>query len=258
LKTERPYILVTNDDGINSPGILALVEAMEKIGDVAVVAPERQQSAMSSALTLHYPLKVKSHNHNNQFFGYSVDGTPSDCVKMAVNSLLKRKPDLVVSGINHGQNTSINVLYSGTVSGAIEGIIAGIPSIAFSSSSHDHGTNLDSCKYYAEMITRRFIEIENRDNLLLNVNIPDMDKESLRGVKVCRLSDSRWADRYEKRNDPFGNTYYWFAGSFIIEGDDEETDDVAIQKGFVTLTPLKISFTDFDSIGKLKDFEQIV
>ncbi len=250
-------ILITNDDGINSPGIEALAQTASNFGEVTVFAPDRQQSAVSSALTINRPIKVHKFYKNREFFGYAVDGTPADCVKIALTTLLEEKPDLILSGINHGKNTSINVMYSGTVAAAIEGVMAGINSIAFSITSHSLNVPLRDAQSYAEMIIESVVSRHWDNKILLNVNIPSIDHKKLNGIRVTRLAKSYWNDWFEKRHDPFGNEYYWFAGDYISSTHDPETDDTAIDDGYVSVTPLKILFDDADTIKKIKFVENL-
>lgn len=250
-------ILVTNDDGIDSPGIYALANAMREIGEVVVAAPDRQQSAVGHALTVARPLRVTKVKRNGTLFGYAIDGSPSDCVKIALSNLLEETPDLVISGINHGQNTAINILYSGTVAAATEGMLAGIPSIAISLASHDTSLPLDAASEYAIKIAKKLLESNLKPNFLLNVNVPAIPRSEIRGIKVTKHSSSYWKDTYEMRLDPFGRKYYWFAGEYCIENsDDLETDDAALAKGFVTITPVHFDFTKYDLLDKLSNFEE--
>ena len=241
---KRPLILITNDDGINAPGIEILKNSLENIGEVIVVAPDTQRSAVSSALTISKPLRVNKFYKNGMFFGYSVDGNPTDCVKLALSNLLDRKPDLVVSGINHGKNTSINVLYSGTVAGATEGILAGINSIAISYSSHALNTDLDFSGQYCLTLARNLLNNHQRRKVLLNVNVPNLPTDEVKGVRLTRLSSSKWNDRYERRHDPFGNEYYWFAGEYQITEADIDTDDGAVEAGYISVSPISLNLYD--------------
>ncbi len=253
----KPYILITNDDGINSPGIDILYNSLFEFADVVIVAPDSQKSAVSSMLTINKPLRVNRFYKNNSFFGFSVDGTPADCVKLALSTLLEKKPDLVVSGINHGKNTSINVLYSGTVAGATEGYLAGINSIAISHCSHSLSSDLSYTSYLISKLARNLLNYNGIDRILLNVNVPDLEFHQVKGVKITKLSNSRWEDKYEKRADPFGNTYYWFAGSYIISSNETDTDDGAVENDYVSVTPIHPVLYD-DSLHDLEnilDFE---
>ncbi|MBS4001429.1 MAG: 5'/3'-nucleotidase SurE [Desulfobulbaceae bacterium] len=250
-------ILVTNDDGINSPGLEVLARAASKFGKVAIFAPDRQQSAVSSALTINRPLKVQKYFKNKEFYGYAVDGTPADCVKMALTTLLDFKPDLILSGINHGKNTSINVMYSGTVAAAVEGVMAGINSIAFSITSHSLYVEMKAAEEYAVKIIESVVSRSWDTKILLNVNIPAIEAGSIKGIRVTKLAKSYWNDWFERREDPFGNEYFWFAGDYITSDHDKETDDTAIEDDFVSVTPLKFLFDDVDTIKKIKFVESL-
>ena len=258
MKYKRPKILVTNDDGISSPGLEALVEGLKTIGDVIVVAPDRQQSAVSSSLTIHKPIKVLKHYKNEEFYGWAVEGTPTDCVKLALFSLLDYKPDLVVSGINHGRNTSINVLYSGTVSGAIEGLLMGINSIAISHISHNTKKDMQVCADISVKLAIELLKITDGEGILLNVNVPDLMDSDIKGLKIAHLSNSQWIDKFEKRQDPQGNNYYWFTGDYIIHDTDPNADDLALKAGYITVTPIKINFTDSQKMTELKYLENLI
>lgn len=249
-----PLILVTNDDGIDSNALYLLVNELKQIARVVVVAPDHQQSAVGHMLTISKPLRVNKFFRDGEIFGYSVNGSPSDCVKLAISSILERKPDLLVSGINYGQNTSINILYSGTVAAATEGCLAGIPSIAISLSTYD--LNYD-CSFAAQL-SRSIIEqlcFQSKIKFnLLNINIPAIPKNQIRGIKFTRCSNSYWNDKYERRVDPFGREYFWFAGEYVSK-DDEESDDWAIRNGYVSITPISFNFTDFKLLEQMKKIE---
>ena len=215
MKEKKIKILVTNDDGIDSPGIYALVCMLKKIGDVIVVAPDRQQSAVGHALSVSNPLRVTPFHRDGKMFGYAINGTPSDCVKLAFSSLMDDLPDLVVSGINHGRNTSINILYSGTVSAATEGMLLGIPSIAVSLDSWEWDIDFTTAAEFTLLIAKKLLKYDLPKGTLLNVNVPFLKKEQIKGIKITHHSSSIWSDKYEKRTDPFGRHYYWFSGEYI-------------------------------------------
>ncbi len=258
MKKETPLILITNDDGIDSPGIFALYQAMKPLGRIIVVAPDKQQSAVSSSLTIQKPIKVNKKYINDEFFGFAVDGTPTDCVKLAFFSLLEEKPDLVISGINHGLNTSINVLYSGTVSGAIEGMLMDVNAIAVSHASHSTKKDLTAAADVAGKIAKEILNSDDYNKkYLLNINIPDINPLEIKGIKITRLSNSQWIDKFDKRFDPYGNEYYWFTGEYIVNDDDPECDDNAVNNGFISVSPLSIDFTDYNSLNDLKRFEKL-
>lgn len=251
-------ILVTNDDGIDSPGIFALVQKMRELGEVVVVAPDRQQSAVGHALTVAQPLRATKFHRNGEMFGFAINGTPSDCVKLAVSALLERKPDLIVSGINHGQNTSVNILYSGTVSAATEGMMLGVPSIAFSIASYHLNAECSVAAHISRKIAEKvLLKGALPIGMLLNVNIPAFAEDEIKGTKITRCSDSAWKDIYEKRTDPFGRDYYWFSGEYNFNDEEDGTDDRALQDGYVSITPIHYSFTAFQHLSELKYLENL-
>jgi 5'-nucleotidase len=252
VKSVKPKILVTNDDGIDSPGIHALVIALKKVGDVVVVAPDRQQSAVGHALTVSKPLRVTPFHRDGQMWGYAINGTPSDCVKLAISSILGYKPDLVFSGINHGQNTSINIIYSGTVSAATEGMLLGISSVAVSVASYSYSAELEAASEYSAELAKKLLKHSLPNGTLLNVNVPAVLKSDVKGIRITRQSRSYWKDIYEKRTDPMGRDYYWFSGEYNVTDESNEADDVALNNGYISVTPLRLEFTDLGYFGDLK------
>jgi len=247
-------ILVSNDDGIYSEGIIALREAMMEIGEVFVYAPHKQQSAIGHAITTHIPLRVNPYYMNGEFFGYAVTGTPADCVKLAVTTHMKEKPDLIVSGINHGSNTAINVIYSGTVSAATEGTILGVPSIAFSLTTYVD-FDFTYSKKVAQIIAKAVLKNGLPPGVLLNVNIPPVNEDKIKGIKVTKQGKSRWNDCFEKRVDPQQREYYWLTGTMESFEDDEGSDIRAIQENYVSVTPIQFDLTAYDFLEKLKQWE---
>ncbi len=256
MTTNKPLILVSNDDGIDSPGIYALAEAMKELGDVVVAAPDRQQSAVGHSLTVAQPLRITKFKRK-KMKGNAINGTPADCVKLAISSILKRKPDLVISGINHGQNTSVNILYSGTVSAATEGMLLGIPSIAISLASYNLKDDCTIAAGYAKLIAKKLLSNPLPIGTLLNVNVPALSNDTIKGLKITHHSNSSWEDFYEKRIDPFGRDYYWFSGKYIINDDTIDADDVAINEGYVSITPIHFDFTNYDELTHIKDIFDI-
>lgn len=248
------HILVSNDDGINSEGIYALVRELKKIADVTVVAPEKQMSAVGHAITVQYPLRVNPFYKNGEFFGYAVDGTPADAVKLAVKAILKdKKIDLLISGINHGTNTSINIIYSGTVSAATEGTILGIPSIAISLATYAPNPDFT----FASKLAVKLAEFVFKNGLpkgtLLNVNVPAVPREEIKGILVTRQGNAFWDDWFEVRKDPNGRDYYWLTGKFInYEPDDINADHTAVQNNYVSITPIQFDLTNHKMIQELK------
>ena len=245
------HVLISNDDGIDAPGILALVLEMKKIAIVTVVAPDRQQSAVGHAITMNYPLRTATVRKNGEFFGYAVDGTPADAVKLGVRFLLKEKPDLLMSGINHGSNTAINILYSGTVSAATEGTILGIPSIAVSLTTHDQADFSYAAKFAARLAGRVVAE-GLPQGTLLNVNVPAVPEEKISGVRVTRQGNSSWEDTFDVRRDPAGREYFWLTGSMAIRDTDPETDQIAVRENFISVTPIHYELTDLTQLERMK------
>jgi len=243
-------ILVSNDDGIDAQGIYVLAKALAKIGEVTVVAPHKEQSAVGHAITMQLPLRVSKYYKNNEFFGYAVTGTPADCVKMGIKNIMKQYPDIVVSGINHGSNTAINIIYSGTVSAAREAAITDIPAIAISVTSHEV-TDFE----YAGKVAVKLCKLVARKGLkkgtLLNVNVPDIPAEQIKGMKITKQGKSKWDDMYEERTDPYGRNYYWLKGGLIEADDDMIMDQKAVKSNYVSITPIHFDLTDNESYDEM-------
>ncbi|CUT03619.1 5'/3'-nucleotidase SurE [Candidatus Kryptobacter tengchongensis] len=248
------HILVSNDDGINSEGIYALAMELRKIADVTVVAPEKQMSAVGHAITVQYPLRVNPFYKNGELFGYAVDGTPADAVKLAVKALLKdKKIDLLISGINHGTNTSINIIYSGTVSAATEGTILGIPSIAISLATYAPNPDFSFAAKFAVKLAEFVFKNGLPKGTLLNVNVPPVSENEIKGVLVTRQGSAFWDDWFEIRKDPNGRDYYWLAGRFInYEQGDLSADHTAVQNNYISITPIHFDLTNYKAIDELK------
>jgi 5'/3'-nucleotidase len=250
----KSKILVTNDDGIYAPGIYALYKAMKEIGDTYVVAPDYEKSAVGHAITISDPLRVLEVERNGEFFGWAVNGTPADCVKLAAKAIFDFKPDLVVSGINQGPNTATNVIYSGTVSAATEGTIMDIPSIAFSVTSF---RKIDFS--FASLVAKKIATLVLKHGLpkgtLLNVNIPSLPKEEIKGIRITRLGKGRYEEAFEKRVDPMNRTYYWLGGKRLFLDIDEDVDEVANQNQYVSITPLQYDLTDYKMLDALKNWD---
>ena len=244
-------ILISNDDGIHSPGIAALVEAVRDLGDVHVVAPSGEQSAVGHAITLSDPIKTKKIFRNGTFFGYSVGGTPADCVKLAVCALLEKRPDLVISGVNLGPNAGISVIYSGTVSAATEGTILGIPSMAVSVNTFKD-PNWDTSARVAHHLAQVIHEKGLPENTLLNVNVPNLPWKDLKGYAVTRMGPSRFVETFDRRTDPRGNVYYWMDGELEQLGDRNDTDFQALNNQYVSLTPIWFDLTHHPAIPYVK------
>ncbi len=236
-------ILISNDDGINAEGIVALTKEIRKIADITVVAPSTQQSAVGHAITVNYPLRAVPWRIDTDILGYAVEGTPADCVKLGVGFLMKEKPDLVISGINHGSNTAINIIYSGTVSAATEGTILGIPSIAISLASFQ-STDFD---YAAKLAGRLALLVAEKGlplGTLLNVNVPGIPESEIKGIMVTMQGISTWVDRFDVRRDPANREYFWLTGSMNVIDTETNADHVAVMNNYVSITPVKYELTD--------------
>ena len=248
----KPLILVTNDDGITAPGIRALISVMSEIGTVVVVAPDKPQSAMGHAITLNSTLFInKISKENAAITEYSCSGTPVDCVKLAVNEILHRKPDLCVSGINHGSNSSINVIYSGTMSAAVEAGIEGIPAIGFSLLDYDWNADFDAIKSSIRKITLEVLEKGMPENVVLNVNFPKLKETEIKGIKICRQAKAIWMEKFDKRITPQGKDYYWLTGEFVNQDKGEDTDEWALENGYISVVPVQFDLTAHHTIQQL-------
>ncbi|MDF1672947.1 MAG: 5'/3'-nucleotidase SurE [Vicingaceae bacterium] len=256
MHTEKPLILVVNDDGITAPGIKALLAVVKSFGDAVIVAPDKPQSGMGHAITINSTLHVTQTNVDGNL-AYACSGTPVDCVKIAINKLLPRKPDLIVSGINHGSNSSINVIYSGTMSAAVEGSLEGVPSIGFSLLDHSIDANFTSASIYAKKIIKSVLEHNSNKNLCLNVNFPNLKEELINGIKVCRQAKGNWQEDYDERTDPFGRTYYWLTGKFVVEEDGSDTDEWALDNGYISVVPVQSDVTNYKIIDTLNYLENV-
>jgi 5'-nucleotidase len=253
---KRPLILVCNDDGITAPGIRNLIEVAEEFGEVVVVAPDKPQSAMGHAITINSTLRIQQiRNGSRQEFACS--GTPVDCIKLAVNKILPRKPDLVVSGINHGSNASINVIYSGTMSAAMEGTLEGIPSVGFSLTDHSIDADFTAAKKYVRIVIDHVLRDGIPQGVCLNVNIPNVSAEMIRGIKVCRQARANWEEEFDERKDPNGKPYYWLTGVFKNYDDGQDTDIWALENNFVTVVPCEVDLTAHEAIQRYKHWEHV-
>jgi 5'-nucleotidase len=249
-KASPLHILISNDDGIDAPGLEALVREVSRFAQVTVVAPDRQQSAVGHAITMNFPLRVVPFKKGNELFGYAVSGTPADAVKLGVGFLLKRPPDLVLSGVNHGSNTAISVIYSGTVSAATEGTILGIPSIAVSLTTHGPADFTYAAKFAARltlMVARRGLP----KGTLLNVNVPAIPVKRIRGVRVTRQGASVWDDSFDVRRDPANREYFWLTGRLRVTDTKPDVDEVAVRQGYVSITPIRYDLTDRKMMEKM-------
>ncbi len=248
----KPLILVTNDDGITAPGLRNLIEVMNEIGEVVVVAPDSPQSGMGHAITINSTLycdKIKV--TDGPQLEYSCSGTPADCVKLAINELLDKKPDLCVSGINHGSNSSINVIYSGTMSAAIEAGIEGVPAIGFSLLDFKWNADFKPLKEYIKKISLEALKKGIPKDVVLNVNFPLLKNGKIKGIKICRQARAYWVEEFDKRTNPMGREYYWLTGTFINEDKGEDTDEWALNKGYISIVPTQFDLTAHHSLQQL-------
>ncbi|RZS98960.1 5'/3'-nucleotidase SurE [Aquimarina brevivitae] len=256
MEQEKPLILVTNDDGITAPGIRALIKLMTTIGEVYVVAPDSPQSGMGHAITVNNTLycdKVVIEKDAPQQ-EYSCSGTPVDCVKLATREILPKKPDLCVSGINHGSNSAINVIYSGTMSAAVEAGIEGIPAIGFSLLDYAMDANFVPGESFIKKIVENVLQNGLPKGVVLNVNIPKLKKDEIKGIKICRQANAHWFEEFDKRTNPMGREYYWLSGKFINEDKGEDTDEWALKNGFISVVPTHFDLTAHHFIQELNNW----
>jgi 5'-nucleotidase len=251
-KKEQPVILITNDDGITAPGIRALVEAVKDLGKVVVVAPDKPNSGMGHAITIGEPLRLHTSHQFEGIESYQCSGTPVDCVKLAVDKILHRKPDICLSGINHGANHSINVIYSGTMSAALEAAIEAIPSIGFSLLDYSVEADFEGAKKYARIIVEQILGKKTDKHICLNVNIPAVPVDLLKGIKVCRQAYAKYEEDFDERKDPHGKSYYWLTGEFVNFDKGRDTDVWALKHNFVSVVPVQFDLTNYTLKAKLE------
>ncbi|HEX7014026.1 MAG TPA: 5'/3'-nucleotidase SurE [Cyclobacteriaceae bacterium] len=252
----KPLILVSNDDGITAKGIRTLVDVMKGIGDVVVVAPDGPQSGMGHAITVGETLRLEETTIFDGVRAFECSGTPADCVKIARHFVLKgetRQPDIVVSGINHGSNTSISVLYSGTMSAAIEGAIEGTPAIGFSLCDYSHNADFSHVEPYVDSITRQVLTRGLPKGVALNVNFPPKRHENIKGIRICRQSNAKWVEDFDQRFDPNGRRYFWMAGNFVNFDKGEDNDEWAIANNYVSVVPVQFDLTAHEAISRLNE-----
>jgi 5'-nucleotidase len=246
-------LLITNDDGIHAPGIFAIKKALEKIANVLVVAPEIERSAVGHAITLSDPLRVSEIKKDNTFFGYAVNGTPADCVKLGIRCLAKKSVDVVVSGINMGPNTATNIIYSGTVSAAAEAVIMGIPGLAVSLTSFDIPEFDYSCSLTQQLV-KKIVDYGLPEGTLLNVNVPPLPAEEVEGIVITRQGKGRYEEYFDKRIDPNNRTYYWMTGKRMNLDYEDDVDDVVVRNKKVSITPIRYDLTDLNMLQKLQQW----
>ncbi len=249
---KQPVILITNDDGINAPGISNLIEAVRGLGKIVVVAPDKPQSGMGHAITIGNPLRLHQVHLFNDVEAWQCSGTPVDCVKLAVDKVLHRKPDLCLSGINHGANHSINVIYSGTMSAAVEAAIESIPSVGFSLLDHSLEADFTASKKYARIIVENMLKNPLDKHLILNVNFPNVPDTLIKGIKICKQAYAKYEEDFIERNDPTGKKYYWLTGKFMNFDKGRDTDVWALENNYVSVVPVQFDLTNYVLKTKLE------
>ena len=256
VKKERPVILITNDDGVTAPGIMNLVEAVKDMGKIVVVAPDKPQSGMGHAITIGQPLRLHKIHSMENVETWSCTGTPVDCVKLAVDKILHRKPDLCLSGINHGANHSINVIYSGTMSAAVEAAIESIPSAGFSLLDYRIDADFTGARKYVRILVEKMLSTKLDKHTVLNVNIPSVATELLKGFKICRQAYAKYEEDFIERNDPHGRHYYWLTGEFVNFDKGKDTDVWALANNYVSVVPVQFDLTNYVLKSKLEKIWQ--
>jgi 5'-nucleotidase len=252
-RKQKPVILITNDDGVTAPGIMSLVEAVKDLGKIVVVAPDKPQSGMGHAITIGQPLRLHKVHVFGDIEAYSCTGTPVDCVKLAVDKVLHRKPDLCLSGINHGANHSINVIYSGTMSAAVEAAIESIPSAGFSLLDYSIEADFSGAKKYVRIVVEKMLSTELDKHTVLNVNIPPMPANLLKGFKLCRQAYAKYEEDFMERQDPTGRMYYWLTGEFVNFDKGKDTDVWALANGYVSIVPVQFDMTHYSLKDRLEN-----
>lgn len=255
MKMRKLNILISNDDGIDAPGIQALAEVAQEFGDVTVVAPANHQSGMGHAITLGKPLRLIEQVMPNGMKGFAVTGTPADCVKIATGVVLKKQPDLVLSGINHGSNSSVNSIYSGTLGAAREGALEGIPSMGVSLCEFDYSADFEPSKTIMRSILQSFSAYAYPKNQFISINIPYLPIEEIKGIKLTRQAQGKWIENFSERQDPYGKPYFWLTGEYVLEDSGEDADVIAVENGYVSFTPMSCDFTSYGDMDRMKDWQ---
>ncbi len=251
----KPLILVTNDDSVHAPGIKLLSKWMSELGDAVVVAPDGPQSGKGHAITIDNTIFVTKIKTKEGIERYSCSGTPVDCVKLATKEILKQKPQLCVSGINHGSNSSINVIYSGTMSAAVEAGIEGIPAIGFSLCDYGWDADFSHLETWVKKIVLSILKNGLPAGVVLNVNFPKKSDEPIKGIKICRQAKANWEEKFTKRQTPFGKDYYWLTGEFVLYDHGEDTDEWALRNNYVSVVPVQFDLTAYHAINQLNSIE---
>ena len=248
-------ILITNDDGYNSKGIKALINAVKNLGKILIIAPDSPQSGMGHAISVNKPIRCYKTNFFGSVEAYCCTGTPVDCIKMGLYLLKDKKPDLILSGINHGSNVSTNILYSGTMSAAVEGALSGIPSVGYSLTDYSENADFQYSEKIVQIISKKVIKEGLKKGTCLNVNIPNIKENQIKGIKVCRQGRAFWDDTFDHRKDPLGKDYYWLTGSFSSKEQAIDTDINYLENSYVTIVPTQFDMTCHDSVDELKKWK---
>lgn len=251
----KPLILVCNDDGVTAPGIQALIECTKDLGKLIVVAPDKPQSGTGHGITINSTLRLNKLQESENLEVYSCSGTPVDCIKLAIFKLLPTKPDIIISGINHGSNASINVIYSGTMSAAVEGSLEGVPSVGFSLLDHGIDADFTASKIYARQITQKVLEKGLPKGVCLNVNIPKLHPDEIMGAKVCRQAEGNWVEEFEARTDPTGKEYFWLTGKFVNFDEGTDTDIWALENNYVSVVPVQHDLTAHNALQEITTWQ---
>jgi 5'-nucleotidase len=254
VQQSSPLIFITNDDGISSKGITSLVEVAKSFGEVVIIAPDKPQSGMGHAITVNSILRLNECDFFPGLTAFSCSGTPVDCVKLGIYEVMHRKPDLIISGINHGENSSTNVLYSGTMSAAVEGAMENIPSIGFSLADYHADADFSEAQDIVAKIISTSLENRFPDHVCLNVNVPKKSDIPVKGIRVCKQAHAFWEDRFEKRFDQFGKPYYWLTGEFKNEENTADSDLYALQNGFASVVPIQFDMTAYQHLEYFKKY----
>jgi len=251
----KSLILVCNDDGVFAPGIAALIEVAQEFGKVVVVAPDKPQSGSGHGITISATLRINKIQEEENISIYSTTGTPVDCIKLAVNEIMHRKPDILISGINHGSNASINVIYSGTMSAAIEGAMEGIPSVGFSLLDHSIDADFSASQELARRIIPKILEKGLPKGVCLNVNIPKLQYEEIKGIRVCHQANGNWVEEFDARKDPSGHDYYWMTGRFVNFEENSENDIALLENSYVAVVPVQFDMTAYSAMEEINSFD---
>lgn len=250
-----PTILITNDDGIWAPGIRKLIEIARPFGNVVVVAPDSPMSGMSHAITVKTPLRLHKHAEEKNYVEYSCNGTPVDAMKLGEKVVLSKKPDIVLSGINHGSNASVNIIYSGTMAAVLEANIDGIPAVGFSLLDYSHKADFSGVDKFIKTIIQQVLENGLPAGVSLNVNIPAVPEKEIRGIKVCRQAKGRWEEEFDERVDPHSRDYYWLTGVFKNGDPAKDTDSWALANNYVSVVPVHVDFTSHKNLTAIRKWK---